>query len=213
MRFPIKYKKSRELQQENLNALYKESDAYKRTRSKIEVALTQLRLRKNIKNRIMNKLCPFLISPGVKSKIRGDIFNKLVFKGLLLCYKKCGMSKKRYAMFMEKRIIGLPEIPDWYIHDKKEDRYLVGYNQIDLWSGGHQLNRGSKYILDDYLHRRLQRKNIRVVCVVEEEIPTKMTKSSKKYHIIHKGISTGRMCHLNGLVDILRKFSLDNTSN
>ena len=91
------------------------------------------------------------------------------------------------------------------IEDTKTRRLLVGYNQLDFWNGGHQTNRGGKYILDDNIHRRLQKKGVRVVCVIYNKIPT-MSPNSKIYDIISVGAKRRRLTYVKGLVQILTEF-------
>jgi hypothetical protein len=93
-----------------------------------------------------------LIPPGLKAHVAGESFNqqvKTVLEDELgdddeyqLCFEACPYPKV-LAMY------GL-ERPDWCLTWK--NHCVVGYNQIDIWSGGAQTNRGAKYILNDSLH-------------------------------------------------------------
>jgi hypothetical protein len=38
------------------------------------------------------------------------------------------------------------EIPDWYILEKSTGKVIIGMNQLDLWSGGQQINRGFRAV-------------------------------------------------------------------
>ena len=88
---------------------------------------------------LRRELMPVLTSPGLKATARGELFNKYIQK-LILKHKYV------HAEF-EKKTKYMPEIADWII--RVGDKTYIGYNQLDLWSGGAQINRGAKYILDD----------------------------------------------------------------
>ena len=68
----------------------------------------------------------------------------------------------KYNIQVEKQhpSFKMQEIPDFYI--ETANRIIIGFNQIDLWNGGAQLNRASKYILSS---PKIP-KNIRIVYVM-----------------------------------------------
>jgi hypothetical protein len=151
----------------------------------------------NRRRLIVDELFPFLIPPGIKAKYRGDVFNKIVKQTLT---RKFGNK----VLSFEKKLKDFQEIPDWIL--RKNGMTLVGYNQVDIWSGGHQVNRGGKYVMDDYFHRRMKRKNTYVICVVERSWPTKNTKRQCKVSVmIDKGRRTLRLCHVNELIETCQK--------
>lgn len=145
---------------------------------------------------ILDELMPMIIPAGVKAKRRGDAFNECV-KGILL--KKYGNSQIKF----EKPHKDFQEIPDWICG--VDNVTIVGYNQLDVWSGGHQVNRGGKYIMDDHLHRRLLRKNIHVVCVVDRSWPLCKNKTTKVSRIIDKGRRYDRLCQKEEVVRLCQK--------
>jgi len=191
---------------QQLEQKYKATKAFFAIKTKVDDILKSARVSKVTRTKLLTKLLPLLISPAVKSKVKGDVFNAVIMKELSKYMRMLKMSRTRYNLLFESVLQYVPEKPDWYIHDKLKNSYLIGFNQIDLWSGGHQLNRGSKYILDECLHRRLLRKRIKLVCVVEGPFPCNMTKSSKRYKIITTGINKARLCHSSGLRDVLADF-------
>ena len=65
-------------------------------------------------------------------------------------------------------------------------------NQLDLWGGGQQLNRGSKYIENN----KHNNENSKLLCVVCNEIQFK--NKNKAY----------KLCYLNNLEHIIRKYFL-----
>ena len=107
-------------------------------------------------NLILNEFC---VAPGTKGVIRGNTFNKIVKDKVLDIGNNLNSINENESDFeieFEKKIgIYTHEIPDWYILQKSTGKIIIGMNQIDLWSGGQQTNRGSKYILNDDFHKEL----------------------------------------------------------
>jgi len=68
-------------------------------------------------------------------------------------------------------------------------------NQLDLWGGGHQLNRGSKYI-DNNKHNT---ENSKLLCVVCNEKQFK----SKAYTLFKNVFENNTLCYLNNLHNII----------
>ena len=81
---------------------------------------------------------------------------------------------------------------------KTNKKTIVGYNQLDMWKGGAQINRAAKYILDEALHQRLNKKNIYVVCVVSRKLELKST-NSKIMNIVTVGLKKDRLMWPHGL--------------
>lgn len=140
-----------------------------------------------------------LIPAGTKSNVRGGKFNHIIAKELALNLKKLKM--KDYALCVEKKHAMFPEIPDWII--QKGRKTLVGFNQISLFGGGHQLNRGYKYIMDDKMHADHKRLNVKMVCIVKE-IP--INKGGKSHSILMKGIKTQRIFCVGGLNKLIKDY-------
>lgn len=138
-----------------------------------------------------------VVPPGTKSHIRGCMFNQIIKREIL---KVLGCNDDVKAEF-EKYHPCFSEIPDWVL--TKGKKILVGYNQISLFGGGHQLNRASKYIMDDALHRTLSKRRIKMVCVVKD-LPLKAT--GKSHHILLKGIEKKRIYCVGGLKKLIRDY-------
>lgn len=85
-------------------------------------------------NEIKNKYILELIPAGTKSVIRGNKFNQIVKKYIT----NLNLDKKIYEIYFEKKCedIETSEIPDWYIKNKKNNKVIIGMNQMDLWKGG-----------------------------------------------------------------------------
>ena len=73
-------------------------------------------------------------------------------------------------------------------------------NQLDLWTGGHQTNRGSKYLFDC----KINNENTKLLCVIcnEKEIKSK----NKVYEFFKIGFKNDTLCYLNNLETIINKF-------
>ena len=91
------------------------------------------------------------------------------------------------------------EIPDWYITDKRTGKVLVGMNQLDLWAGGQQFNRGSKY-----LNYKTTNKE-KLLCVVCNEINF-TSNQNKAYKLFQNGFQNDTLCYLGNLTNIITTF-------
>lgn len=93
------------------------------------------------------------------------------------------------------------EIPDWYILEKSTNKIIIGMNQLDLWSGGHQINRASKYIENN----KHNNQNSKLLCVVCNEIQFKNNKN-KVFKIFEIGFNNDTLCYLNNLENIINNY-------
>ena len=71
-------------------------------------------------------------------------------------------------------------------------------NQLDLWRGGQQLNRGLKYI-ENNKHNTEYSKLLYVIC---NKIQFKNNKN-KAYKIFEIGFKNNTLCYLNNLQNII----------
>lgn len=138
-----------------------------------------------------------VVPPGTKSHIRGCMFNDIVKREI----RKVLGSKSAVCAEFEKHHACFSEIPDWIL--TKGNKILVGFNQISLFGGGHQLNRASKYVMDDVLHRKLSKRRIKMVCVVKD-LPINATGKSR--NILLKGIEKKRIYCVGGLKKLIRDY-------
>jgi hypothetical protein len=74
-------------------------------------------------------------------------------------------------------------------------------NQLDLWGGGQQLNRGYKYI-ENNKHNNI---NSKLLCVVCNEIQFK-SKKNKTYKLFKIGFENNTLCYLNNLQTIISSY-------
>jgi hypothetical protein len=148
---------------------------------------------------IKNKYILELIPAGTKGVIRGNKFNKIVKKYIT----NLKLNKKTYDICFEKNCesVSTSEIPDWYIKNKKNKKIIIGMNQLDLWKGGQQINRGSKYLIDC----KLNNETTKLLCVVCNEIKFK-TKKNKAFKFFEIGLKNDTLCYLNNLETIIKKF-------
>jgi hypothetical protein len=93
------------------------------------------------------------------------------------------------------------EIPDWYILQKSTNKIIIGMNQLDLWGGGQQSNRGSKYILDN-VHNN---ENSKLLCVVCNQIQF-TSKKNKTYKLFEIGFRDNTLCYLMNLPNIITSY-------
>lgn len=151
---------------------YKSKNSFKNKKKEISDIINKY----NINNeKLINELTINNIPPGLKGNIKGLEFNRIV-KEKILGIKI--INNIRWNIRFEKRNIfyKTDEIPDWYISDNFTRKILIGMNQIDLWSGGAQLNRGYKYIIN-----QKQYDDIKIICVVCNTIQLKSKKCIKYF--------------------------------
>ena len=122
-----------------LIADYHKTNSVKKQLEYIKSILIKHGLSHTVCNKIAREL--LVIPPGTKSHIRGYRFNQIIKKEIQKCLRKLKLDKD-VVFEVEKKHCKFHEIPDWVI--TKGKKTLVGYNQISLFGGGHQLNRGSK---------------------------------------------------------------------
>lgn len=189
-----------ELNDEFLIASYLKSRSVQSRLKTVKTALVEAGLTHTQSHKLATKiLVPFLIPAGTKSTIRGCRFNEIISAEIKTCLSKLKMRGVKYDR--EKKHDMFHEIPDWII--VRNGKTLVGYNQISLFGGGHQINRGSKYVLDDALHRKLARMRIKMVCIVKD-LP--VTQRGKATEILQKGIKAKRIYCIRGIKKLIHEY-------
>jgi hypothetical protein len=73
-------------------------------------------------------------------------------------------------------------------------------NQLDMWTGGHQTNRGSKYLIDNVVNTPTSK----LLCVVCNYIHIKST-NSKPYILFKKGFDDDTICYIKNIKNIINK--------
>jgi len=151
------------------------------------------------KQNIIQEYMLKLIPAGTKGVIRGNKFNCIVKQMI----EKMKLDTNRFEVCFEKKCEShlTAEIPDWYILEKSTNKIIIGMNQLDLWGGGHQTNRGSKYI-EDIKHNNEKSK---LLCVVCNKIQFK-SKKNKAYKLFEIGFENNTLCYVNNLQNIILYF-------
>lgn len=139
-----------------------------------------------------------LIPAGTKGVIRGNAFNDIVKKRIT----DMMIDPQLFDISFEKKceLCLTDEIPDWYIHEHKTNKIIIGMNQLDLWGGGQQVNRGSKYLIDNKHNTALSK----LLCVVCNEI--QFTKRNKILNLFEIGFRENTLCYLGNLENIIRQY-------
>ena len=159
------------------------------------------------KQKIINDYILELIPAGTKGVIRGNKFNKIVQR----CICNLALDTERFEYCFEKKheLHMTSEIPDWYIFEKNTNKIIIGMNQLDLISGGHQLNRGYKYLVDNK-HNTEQSK---LLCVISNYTQFNCNKNNSKnnsknkaYTLFETGFKNNTLCYLKNLQNIITKF-------
>lgn len=188
-----------ELTDEKLLGQYKECNSVKNEIKKLKTILDRYEESEEKKQKIIDDYLLELIPAGTKGVIRGNRFNKIVEHYIL----SLGLDPQRFDVCFEKKYDGhfTTEIPDWYILEKEKNKILIGMNQLDLWGGGQQLNRGSKYIENN----KHNNENSKLLCVVCNEIQFK-SKKNKAYALFDIGFQNDTLCYLKNLQRIIHEY-------
>jgi hypothetical protein len=181
---------------------YKQTKSVQSKITNIHNVLTKFNIPKINKINITNELINYIIPAGTKGVIKGNKFNKIVQHHIL----NLKLDSNRYDIQFETKLTkinNINEIPDWYIYDKISKKYLIGMNQLDLWNGGHQLNRGFKYIqYNTDTGNGNTKLNHKILCVICNEISLKTT-NNKIYTLFNKGFSDNSICYLKNLEHLI----------
>jgi hypothetical protein len=187
------------LKDENLMNEYKNCNSVKNEINKLNVVLEKNLISNDAKDSIVKDYLLELIPAGTKGVIRGNKFNHLVKEYI----EALNLDKDQFDVCFEKKcdLHLTTEIPDWYIHEREKNKIIIGMNQLDLWGGGQQLNRGFKY-LENNKHNT---ENSKLVCVVCNEIQFKSEKN-KAYKLFETGFKNDTLCYLKNLKNIIQKY-------
>lgn len=182
----------------NLLSVYKESKSVQKKEEKIKNLLKNILEEEKIKE-VLNAILPELIPPGTKGVIKGLKFNLFIKEKL----ESLKLDKEIYDLSFEKNhpFIETDEIPDWYIYNKENKKSIIGMNQLDLWSGGHQTNRAGKYILNN----KEADKSLKFVCVVCKKIKIKK-ENNKVFNIFKVGFEKNILFYPNHLEKFIVEF-------
>lgn len=144
---------------------------------------------------VMEVITPFLVQAGVKGVVRGLELNQLVKKRLEDHFQHPTYFI-RFKQMCPDYITS--EKPDWWIKNNETGRCVIGFNQIDLWSGGAQCNRGDKY-LSHHFHE-VAPPHVRILSVVCSALPDgKGTYFDK----VRMAFSMKRLCHTGAMLETI----------
>jgi len=194
----ICYKTLAELTDTKLMSQYKECNSVKNEIKKLSEILIKY-TDEETKEKIIFEYLVQLIPPGTKGVIRGNKFNNIVKQFIT----KLALDAERFDICFEKECNThlTSEKPDWYILEKSTNKIIIGMNQLDLWGGGQQLNRGYKYI-ENNKHNNI---NSKLLCVICNEIQFK-SKKNKTYKLFKIGFENNTLTYLNNLQNIISSY-------
>lgn len=180
---------------------YKNCNSVKNEIKKLSDVLEKY-INEEIKEKIIEEYLLQLIPAGTKGVIRGNKFNNIVKQFIT----NLELDLERFEIYFEKKCEGhfTTEIPDWYILERTTNKIIIGMNQLDLWGGGQQLNRGSKYIENN----KHNTENSKLLCVVCNEIQFK-SKKNKAYKLFEIGFKNNTLCYLNNLENIITSYFME----
>lgn len=187
------------LKDECLIDSYKECKSVENKIDKLSEILEKHKIDNIKKDLIINDYLLELIPPGTKGVIRGNKFNEIVKNNIL----NMKLNKKRFEVCFEKKCKSCEtsETPDWYIFDKSSNKVMIGMNQLDLWGGGQQMNRGYKYLIGSEYNTEKSK----LLCVVCNKINFTSNKN-KVYKLFETGYLNDTLCYLKNLENIINQY-------
>ena len=178
---------------------YKECESVKNKIQKLELILEKYNIKTKTKELILNDYILELIPAGTKGVIRGNKFNSIVKETIY----NLKLNNERFEIFFEKQcqICITSEKPDWYILEKSTNKVIIGMNQLDLWGGGQQSNRGSKYLINN----KYNTDKSKLLCVVCNKIKFKSNKN-KAYNLFEVGYKNNTLCYIKNIESIIYEY-------
>ena len=188
------------LKDENLIDEYKQCNSVILETKKLSVILRNNKVDEETIEKIVNDYFLNIIPPGTKGVIRGNKFNKIVESHIKTIDL---LSTDDYEVKFEKVCESCitTEIPDFYILQKSSGKVIIGMCQLDLWTGGQQINRGSKYLKDN----KHNTEKSKLLCVICNYIVFKSIKN-KAFALFDEGFANDTLCYLNGLSNIINNY-------
>jgi hypothetical protein len=187
------------LKDENLINEYKECKSVKKQIKKLELILENNNIEDHKKKLIIKEYFLEIIPAGTKGIIKGNKFNEIVKNTI----NNLNLDNERFEICFEKqcKLCITSEIPDWYILDKIHSKVIIGMNQLDLWGGGHQLNRGNKYLIDN----KSNTDKSKLLCVICNKINF-INDKNKIYKLFEVGYLNDTLCYIKNIKTIIDKF-------
>ena len=178
---------------------YKECKSVKNEIKKLELILEKYNVETSKQDLIINDYILELIPAGTKGVIRGNKFNSIVKDTI----NNLKLNNERFEIYFEKQCDTCitSEIPDWHILEKSSGKVIIGMNQLDLWGGGQQLNRGSKYLINN----KHNAEHSKLLCVVCNKIKFNNNKN-KAYKLFEIGYLNNTLCYIKNIESIINKY-------
>ena len=188
-----------ELSDNNLINEYKKCKSVKNKIKNLEFILNKHNIESSKKDLIISDYLFELIPAGTKGVIKGNKFNNIV-KNIITNFK---LDNNKFEICFEKQcnLCITSEKPDWYILEKETNKVIIGMNQLDLWNGGQQLNRGNKYIINN----KINTEKSKLLCVVCNKIQFTNNKS-KPYKLFEEGYINDTLCYIKNIETIVYKY-------
>jgi hypothetical protein len=186
-----------ELTDANLMCAYKDCQSVKNRIQKLGDVLDK-HIDDEKKQNIIDDYLVQLIPPGTKGFVRGNKFNCTVKDHIT----RLALDKGRFEICFERKCDShfTVETPNWYILEKSTNKIIIGMNQVDLWSGGHQLFRGASFIGNDKHNNSYSK----LLCVICREIQFK--RKNKTFKLIQAGFKNDTVCYLNNLRHVITSY-------
>jgi hypothetical protein len=178
---------------------YKECKSVQKKIKELELILDKHNVEIKKKELIINDYILDLIPAGTKGVIRGNKFNSIVKNTI----NNLKLDNERFEICFEKKCVSqiTSEIPDWYILEKLTNKVIIGMNQLDLFGGGQQINRGYKYLIDN----KHNTENSKLLCVICNKIKFTNNKN-KAYKLFEVGYSNNTLCYLKNIETIINNY-------
>ena len=178
---------------------YKQCKSVQNEIKKLTEILDNHKIQFSVKDSIINDYILKLIPAGTKGVIRGITFNSIV-KNVII---NLNLDNEHFEICFEKqcKLSITSEIPDWYILEKSTEKIIIGMNQLDLWGGGQQINRGSKYLIDN----KNNTNKSKLLCVICNKI-TFTSNKNKAYTLFEIGYLNDTICYINKIETIIKKY-------
>ena len=198
IRSEISYEAIDALRDHNLIHIYETCSSVKNQNDILRSILEKHNLPKLKICSILTDYLLHIIPAGTKGVIRGNTFNSII-KEHIECI---GYNPDYFDVCFETQcpVGNTDEKPDWFIREKCSGKIIIGMNQLDLWGGGQQLNRGSKYLKNT----KNNTKTSKLLCVVCNDIQFKT--KSKAFKLIQIGFRNNTLCYINNIEHIIDEF-------
>ncbi len=182
----------------NLIDTYKECLSVKNKIKKLISILEKNKIEDDKIKLITNDFLFDLIPAGTKGVIKGNKFNKIIKNKI----EAMNLDKTRFEICFEKinKDYITSEIPDWYIIENNTKKIIIGMNQLDITSGGQQLNRGYKYLIDN----KHNTEKSKLLCVICNYIQFK--KNNKGTKLFEIGFLNDTLTYIKNLENIIKNF-------